>query len=144
MPYDDQTGEPITEWVKGATIGHGHLISESQWGQFQNGITEAQADALLSQDLSSAVSSVNDALTTNVNQQQFDALVILRYNIGSANFRSSSVLKMINNPSKKTSYPTAELAWKAWNKSQGKVNQGLINRRNAEWNIYSKGVYERW
>ncbi|SEN77526.1 type VI secretion system secreted protein VgrG, partial [Nitrosomonas marina] len=29
-PYDDQTGENITQWVKGATIGYGHLISRSE------------------------------------------------------------------------------------------------------------------
>ncbi|WP_425433722.1 glycoside hydrolase family protein [Nitrosomonas marina] len=56
----------------------------------------------------------------------------------------SSVLRMINNPSAKTRYPNLEMAWKAWRKSQGRVMQGLINRRNAEWRIYSEGVYEWW
>ncbi|WP_218144007.1 glycoside hydrolase family protein, partial [Nitrosomonas marina] len=59
-------------------------------------------------------------------------------------FLISSVLRMINNPSAKTRYPNLEMAWKAWRKSQGRVMQGLINRRNAEWRIYSEGVYERW
>lgn len=27
-PYDDQTGTGISSWVKGATIGYGHLISQ--------------------------------------------------------------------------------------------------------------------
>ena len=35
-------------------------------------------------------------------------------------------------------------AWLAWNKSQGEVMQGLINRRNAEIKMYNQGVYERW
>ena len=35
-------------------------------------------------------------------------------------------------------------AWKAWNKSQGQVMQGLVNRRNAEWDVYSKNIYQRW
>lgn len=33
---------------------------------------------------------------------------------------------------------------KAWNKSQGKVNAGLTNRRAAEWRIYTSGIYARW
>ncbi|MBS9422768.1 hypothetical protein EAE90_03205 [Photorhabdus caribbeanensis] len=35
-------------------------------------------------------------------------------------------------------------AWKVWNKSQGKVNQGLINRRASELKIFNNGVYEKW
>ncbi|ETW95549.1 MAG: hypothetical protein ETSY1_30095, partial [Candidatus Entotheonella factor] len=80
----------------------------------------------------------------DVNQHQFDAMVILTYNIGVPNFLSSSALKLINDPNAQTSYSSLESAWKAWNRSQGSVMQGLINRRNAEWKIYSQGIYETW
>ena len=38
-PYDDQTGEETTAWVKGATIGYGHPIAESDWQKYSTSIT---------------------------------------------------------------------------------------------------------
>lgn len=145
MPYDDQTGNAISQWVTGATIGYGHLISQDEWNRssndYKNGITEDQGKALLLKDLAPFVDGINTKVTASLLQNQFDALVILVFNIGLGNFASSSVLKLINNPSAQTNYPNLEAAWKAWNKSQGKVMQGLINRRNAEWKIYADNIY---
>ncbi len=49
-----------------------------------------------------------------------------------------------NNENAKTSYDSIDDIWKVWNKSQGKSNQGLINRRAAELKIFNNGVYEKW
>ncbi|MCM0150765.1 lysozyme [Photobacterium galatheae] len=143
-PYDDQTGNAITSWVVGATIGYGHLILNNQWDNFKDGINSLQADRLFELDIAPYIETVNSAITASMNQYQLDAAVILCYNIGRGAFRSSSVVKLINNPNAVTSYSSLENAWKAWNKSQGVINQGLVNRRNSEWNIYSQGIYERW
>ena len=76
-PYDDQTGAGISSWVKGATIGYGHLISQDEWNQFgalyQNGISEDQAKALFQKDLQPFVDGVNDKVTAALSQSQFDA-----------------------------------------------------------------------
>lgn len=143
-PYNDQTSKEVDKWVEGATVGYGHLILKSDWDTYKNGITKEEADKLFESDSSEYVDAVNEAITVAVTQQQFDAMVILAYNIGPAGFKGSSVAKLVNDPSAVTSYATLEDAWKAFNKSQGKINQGLINRRNAEWDIYSTGVYARW
>ncbi|WKE66211.1 lysozyme [Gallaecimonas kandeliae] len=143
-PYDDQTGNDITAWVEGATIGYGHLIAKAEWDKFKNGITEVEAGTLFQRDLTPYSLAVNQKVTGSLTQSQFDAMVILAFNIGLDSFSKSSVLKLINDPKAVTSYPSLEAAWKSWNKSQGKVNNGLINRRNAEWKIYSQGKYERW
>jgi GH24 family phage-related lysozyme (muramidase) len=143
-PYDDQTGKDITIWIEGATIGYGHLIAKSNWSKYKYGLTEAEALALFKADLSPFVNTVKNKVKVGVTQNEFDALVILAFNIGEAGFSSSSVLKMVNNPLATTSYATLEKAWKAWDKSQGKVSRGLINRRQSEWNIYNKGVYVKW
>lgn len=143
-PYDDQTALDITEWVKGATIGYGHLISKSEWPKFKNGISEEEALELFQSDLAPFVKAVQSTIKTEIKKNEFDALIILIFNIGITAFKNSSVLKLINNPSTKTPYKSLELAWKAWNKSNHKINKGLINRRNAEWNVYSKGIYQRW
>ncbi len=143
-PYDDQTGHDITSWVEGATIGYGHLIARDEWPLYENGISESQAETLFSEDLAPFVAAVNRNVTAQISQQQFDALVMLVFNIGIGGFESSSALKLINDPNADTAYDSLESAWKAWNKSQGQVSRGLVNRRNAEWNVFSQGVYERW
>ena len=143
-PYDDQNGKDISAWVKGATIGYGHLISQGEWPTYKNGINASQAEALFSSDLQPYANAVRSGVTVAVSQNQFDAIVILTFNIGIGGFQKSSVLKLVNDPTAKTAYSSLEAAWKAWNKSQGNVMQGLINRRNAEWNIYSKNVYQTW
>lgn len=143
-PYDDQTGKDITAWVKGATIGYGHLISKPEWAKYKNGLTKERANTLFLTDIAPFESAVKKHITTTLSQQEFDALVIFVFNIGKGAFASSSVVKMINNPNAVTSFKTLESAWKAWKKSQGKVMKGLVNRRNAEWEIYTKGIYKRW
>lgn len=143
-PYDDQTGNAINSWVKGATIGYGHLISKSEWSIYENGITAAQADALFAEDVAPFVAAVNDAVNASLSQNQFDAAVMLAYNIGIAGFSSSSAVALMNDSNASTPYSNLESAWKAWNRSQGSVSQGLINRRDAEWRVYSNAIYEKW
>ncbi len=143
-PYDDQTGKDISAWVAGATIGYGHLISQTEWPKYKDGVTAQQAHSLFEVDLLPYVNSVRTAIKSNIAQNEFDALVILTFNIGKGGFESSSVVKLINDPSTRTNYASLEEAWKSWDKSQGKVNKGLQNRRQAEWNIYAKNIYQKW
>jgi len=143
-PYDDQTGKDITAWGEGATIGYGHLVSSDQWEKYKDGITPDQALSLFRADLNPYVNTVKTKVTVSITQNEFDAMVILAFNIGQRGFSGSSVLKMVNDPDVRTGYTNLEDAWKAWNKSQGVVNRGLTNRRQAEWDIYSKGIYQKW
>ncbi len=145
QPYDDQKGiksAPIKSWVKGATIGYGYLIPQNEWPTYKNGINKTQADMLFDKKIQSYIDAVNSSIEVVICQHQFDACVILCYNIGVTAFRDSSVAKMVNG--KAGNYSSLEEAWKSWNKSQGKMSSGLINRRNAEWKIYTQAVYERW
>ncbi|MBA1145936.1 lysozyme [Ectothiorhodospiraceae bacterium WFHF3C12] len=143
-PYDDQTGDPVDEWVPGATVGYGHLIGRDEWDRYRDGVSEQQAESLLESDLAPFVQAVQTQVRRRLKQHEFDALVILVFNIGTGAFAASSVLKMLNDPSAETAYDSLEAAWKAWNKSQGRVMEGLVKRREAEWKIFSAGVYERW
>lgn len=143
-PYDDQTGKDITSWCKGATIGYGHLIPSHEWEKYKNGIDAAAAQNLFVSDVFPYVMAVTSKVTAQLSQNQFDALVIFVFNIGINGFSSSAVLKLVNDPTATTVHKDLESAWKAWNKSQGIVNAGLVNRRNAEWNIYSNNLYQRW
>ena len=143
-PYDDQTGKDISAWVKGATIGYGHLIAQAEWGTYKDGITTEQAEALFRADAAPFEETVGEVITVGVQQHAFDAMVILAFNIGRSGLRNSSVARLVNDPQAETGHATLEDAWKAWNKSQGQVSKGLVNRRAAEWRIYTSALYERW
>ncbi len=143
-PYNDQTGNDITNWLEGATIGYGHLIAIEEWDKYKDGISKEQALELFERNLIPYVEKVKTSVTSLITQNEFDAMVIFTFNIGVYAFGASSALKFINDPAATTSYPDLESAWKAWNKSQKKVNQGLINRRQAEWDIYTRNIYKKW
>lgn len=76
---------------------------------------------------------VDKLVIKEINQNQFNALVSFAYNVGTGNFEKSTLLKKVNiNPNEKT----IKDEFLKWNKSGGKVLNGLTNRRNEEANIY--------
>ena len=136
--YDDATGQPVPANMPlpvGATIGYGHLIKRGE--NFNGGIDENRATELLRCDVSVAEQTVQKNIVRSLTQNQFDALVIFAFNIGGANFAASTVVKYINDPNFISGrYPTLESAWRAWNKSRGRVISGLNKRRDAEWKLF--------
>lgn len=79
------------------------------------------------------VMAVDRMTRDDINQNQFDALVSLCFNIGEEQFRTSTVLKRVNkNPSDKT---IAE-AFSRFKYADGKISKGLIRRRAAEVALY--------
>lgn len=69
--YQDQVGV----W----TIGYGHTGADVTAGLT---ITGAQAQALLSQDVSSAAACVNNVVAVRLTQEEFDAMVDFVFNLG--------------------------------------------------------------
>ena len=137
--YDDKTGLPVEQGAplpRGATIGYGHLI---KFGEiFSCGIDEQTAIALLRQDIVCAERAVRDNICVPLTQNQYDALVIFAYNIGTKNFAESTVVKYINNPKfHSQKYQNLESAWMAWNKSGEREMPGLTNRRRDEWRLFN-------
>lgn len=73
---------------------------------------------------------VNDLLKKEINQNQFNALVSLAYNIGINGFAKSTILKRVNiNPND----PNIKSAFMMWTK-----NKELIGRRKSEVEQYFK------
>ena len=100
-------------------------------------ITEAQAEVKLREDLRTAENEVNRH-KLNINQNQFDALVSFTFNVGSGNFRSSTLLKRIKeNPN----HPDIENQFGRWIYAKGRVLPGLVKRRKEEANLYTNGIY---
>ena len=92
-------------------------------------ITHDEAKQLLAATLVSFEKAVNKAVTIELKQHQFDALVCLCYNIGGGNFRESTLVKLLNNGQSEQEVAAQFLRW---NKAGGKVLNGLSNRREAE------------
>lgn len=111
------------------TIGYGHTGPDVEPGMK---ISERDAEALLRSDLKPREQAVSSAVKVQLNQNEFDALVSLVYNIGAAAFRSSTALKRLNRNDR---VGAAEaLTW--WNKATvgGVLREvlGLTRRRAAE------------
>ena len=127
--YDDGGGV----W----TIGYGTTI-------YPNGIkvkrgdtcTREQAKAYMTYDLKKFESAVNTAVVVPINQNQFDALVSLTYNIGIKAFKNSTLLKKLN----VGDIRGAAAQFDVWNKGGGKVMQGLVNRRAVERKLFEKAL----
>lgn len=77
------------------TIGFGHAIRPGE--SFPNGITDDQADAIMSNDLRIAESAINSHLNYGeTTQNMFDALVSLTFNEGGGAIANSTLLRMLN------------------------------------------------
>jgi len=106
------------------TIGYGHTAGVSDGDV----CTQEDADRMLAEDLEEFEGYVREAVDVPLEQNEFDALVAWTYNLGPGNLRSSTMLKKLND-SKFEDVPT-EI--RRWNKSGGKVLDGLVRRREAE------------
>ena len=115
------------------TIGYGHYGPDVQPGQT---ITKEQAEDLLRKDVAGAEATVNKYVKVDLTQNQFDALVSFCYNVGSGNFKGSTLLKKLN----KGDYEGAAQEFNKWNKGSGKVLGGLVKRRAAESALFSSDI----
>lgn len=112
------------------TIGWGHV--KESIDNFKT-IDKIKGEALLQWDCREAIAGVKKHLTYSVSQNQFDALVVLTFNIGVEGFRTSTVLKELN----KGNIQAAADAFARWNKITNEdgvkvVSRGLVKRRAEE------------
>lgn len=124
MPYNDGTG-----WY----IGYGCACDPAD---YPNGITEAQAEALLREKMAlfgEAVIAFLDRYGLRATQGQFDALCSMSYNLGTAwlnasNRLPSMLIKGIG------SFSDEEIvsAFAAWCHIGTSVSEGLLSRRIVE------------
>ncbi len=110
------------------TIGYGHTADVAAGDV----LTEEGATSLLSRDLASREDAIARLVTVSLNQNEFDALVSLIYNIGIDAFRGSTARRRLNAGDR---IGAAEaMTW--WNKAtvNGVLREvtGLTRRRVAE------------
>ena len=112
------------------TIGYGHTGPDVVPGRT---ISEAEAAALLLDDLADAIACVNRATIVELSQCQFDALVDFCFNAGRGNFLNSTLLRKWNQGD--TTGAIAQFA--LWVHAGGKVVAGLVRRRKAEAELFA-------
>lgn len=112
------------------TIGYGHAGKYAVPGAT---MTEQEADVVLrTEDLPRYERAVQRAVTVPMNQNEFDALVSLCYNIGVAAFSGSTVVKRLSREDR--SGAADAILW--WNKDNGRILKGLVERRAEERSLF--------
>lgn len=127
VAYDDGGGV----W----TIGYGHT------GGVKPGerITKEQAEAFLESDAGIAGGCVNDLVEPSLEQNEFDALVSFVFNVGCGGFRTSALLRLLN----ERDMEGAAEQFSRWvyqtDRRTGKKtkNRGLISRRAKETALFT-------
>ncbi|HIT96780.1 MAG TPA: lysozyme [Candidatus Aphodousia faecavium] len=113
------------------TIGYGHTgpdVTEDLE------ITEQRAKVLLCEDLAKHAQALSRYVNIPINANQFIALLSLAFNVGVHAVASSTLLRLINTGR----IQEAADQFLRWNKSGGKVLDGLTRRREAERELFLK------
>ena len=106
------------------TIGYGSTKGVNEGDT----ITQEGADKLLTEEIHEYEGYINDMVTVDLKQNEFDALVSWVFNLGPSNLSSSTLLNRLNNKM----FDDLPNQIKRWNKAVGEVLQGLVRRREAE------------
>lgn len=116
------------------TIGWGHTNGVKKGDQ----ITITQAEKFLDEDLIYYENYINKVVRVVLNQNQFDALVCLIFNIGITAFTDSTLLKKLNGGD----FSGASNQFLVWNKINingfKQVSPGLAHRRQSEKMLFDK------
>lgn len=111
------------------TIGYGHTKNVKEGDR----ISQDQANCFLMQDLYSVERAIVRLVKVKINQNQFDALCSLIFNIGISAFNKSTLLAKLNNGD----YVGAAEQFRRWNKVNNVVMAGLVRRRQAEEDLFN-------
>ena len=106
------------------TIGYGSTKGVEEG----NTITQEDADNLLLEEMHEYEGYINDMVTVDLKQNEFDSLVSWVFNLGPSNLSSSTLLSRLNNKV----WDDVPNQIKRWNKAGGQVLEGLERRRLAE------------
>ncbi len=133
-PYWD-----VSQW----TVGYGTRVPEGKLDEYNSvGISVEEATALLHSmlnDMGKSVNSFIDKFGLTVTQGQFDAMLDLSFNCGTAwLFKTSTLRTAIIE-----GWTGSDLlfAFGQWSTAAGATKNSLIRRRLSECNMYLNGVY---
>ncbi|HEX6860204.1 MAG TPA: glycoside hydrolase family protein [Caulobacteraceae bacterium] len=110
------------------TVGYGHTLTARETSE----VSEEDAEALLLYDLIEVAHAVNEMTFAPISKHQFDALCAFVFNVGVENFRTSTVLRRLNEGGTLQAAAAMELWRKADVNGERIVIDALVRRRAAE------------
>jgi lysozyme len=119
------------------TIGYGQTRRNGKTIKLGDTISEAAASEWLEQELARVSGVVERLVKVPLTENQHGALVSFTYNVGDDAFGKSTLLKKLN----AGNYAAVPGQLARWNKNDGKVMEGLVNRRAAEAGLWAKGEF---
>ena len=124
--YLDPVGIPTV------CVGHTRTVSRDMVGR---GFSDAVCADLLSQDTKVAEKAIKRAVKAPITQGQYDALTSFVFNVGGANFESSTLLRKANSED----CLGAGKEFERWVYARGQRLPGLVKRRAAERALWEAG-----
>jgi lysozyme len=118
------------------SIGLGHQIQPDESYLMTATLNDDEVLEIFKKDIENIRLSMNQVIKVPVDKNQQLALLSLRYNIGVNAFNNSTLLKLLN----AGDYDGASSRFAEWRISDGKINQGLVNRRERERQLFNKPV----
>lgn len=124
------TGYPDSRGIPTIGVGHTGKV-DGLLVKIGMVITQNQSTWLLIEDLKWVSDAIEQCVTAELNQNQYDALTSLIFNIGAPAFRGSTVLRKIN----AGDYSGAADAFLMWKKAGSNKNI-LLPRRQRERSLF--------
>lgn len=126
---------------KHCSIGYGHLVKldscdGSEPREFRRGIAEPTGTQMLVTDMERARVTVTLATSAHLTDGQYAALCDFVYNVGSANFRNSKLLTLVN----QRQFERVPEQLRRWVVANGREVRGLQARREREIELFFDGV----
>lgn len=131
--YECATSLALPKSKKFWTIGWGNTCySNGSKVKAKDVITQEQADEIFVDVLNQFETNARKLIKVKLNENQLGALVSFAYNVGIGNLQESTLLKKVN----ASDFNGAVGEFGKWNKSAGKVLNGLVTRRKQEAKLF--------
>jgi len=141
---EDWEGREYSLYDDGAgfgTIGIGHAVfdnNETFKGKklISSTLNDIEIEELLDQDLAvrlKAEKQIREKIDFELNQDQFDALILFIFNTGTL---WNVLANAVNSYNKTKNVNAIKKQWRYYNTSKGKIMAGLINRREGELDLF--------
>jgi len=118
------------------TVGYGHVIGNGlqlpdEWNRT---FSLGEIDELLRTDLARFERGVLRYCPVHLTQSQFDSLVSFSLNLGLGVLQRSTLRQKLN----RNDYDVASKEFLKYTRAGGKVLNGLVRRRQAEYNLFNR------
>lgn len=122
---------PANVWTIGygtTRYDDGHSVTEHD-----TSVTEAEAEALLESAVKRFGAVVGGITPVPLTENQFSALVSFSYNVGTGNYRASTMRSKLL----RREYTSAAIEFPRWCRAGGRILPGLVRRRKAEQELFN-------